>query len=277
MNIPRSWTGLEKQSTIQMTNSIAKPSATDVRFKVGGFLALLAWVMICYSLQHSIHYYKPRNRGPFYSALGFIRSTPLKFLFTIPLLAIVVAYNIASSFVWSINIGNQNSNTGWLYGLGYAPTILILIINEISGLLTPNEDRALIKQRIERGQAIDAELGIRHRKPAWWKGVAQYGLTTEQRLKALTTEIGGGRATSENIGQTMELGNMPSRRPEAENPFRDPDGSTLAESIPEGRPEPRREDSYADEENGLSRERTTSTTRSTANAPPQVVRSMLNI
>ena len=271
MNIPRSWTGLEKQSTAQMTNSIARPSSTNSRTKAGGFFALLAWIMICYSLRFSIHHYKPRNSGPIYSTLGFVRSTPVKFLFTIPLLALVVAYSIASSFVWSINIGNQNSNDGWLYGLGYAPTLLIIIINEISGLVSPNEDRVLLKQRMARGQAIDAELGIRHRKPAWWRPAEQHGLTAEQRLKALTTEIGGGRATTQNIGRTIELGNMPSRRPdenenvnENENPFKDSDENTLAESTPEVRPE-------------LSRETTTSTVRSTMNARPQVVRSMLNI
>ncbi|KAL9116426.1 MAG: hypothetical protein Q9187_007049, partial [Circinaria calcarea] len=256
-----------------MTNLIAKPAATDSRFKAGGFLALVAWCIICYSLQHSIHYYKPRNRGPFWSFIGFVRSAPTRFLLTIPLLGVVVGYAIASSFMWTINIGNENVNSAWLYGLGYAPVILIIIINEIAGFIVPNEDRALIQQRVDRGQAIDAELGIRTKKPAWWKASSGHGLTTEQRLKALTTEIGGGRATTHNIGRTMELGNMPARPRDEENPFRDPDEITLLEDKgPERRPGLGNPDREAESGRGISSATTATMASRTSQIPPQRVR-----
>ena len=261
-----------------MTNLIAKPSATDKRFKAGGFLALIAWCIICYSLQHSIHYYKPRNRGPFWSFIGFVRSAPIRFLLTIPLLGVVVGYAIASSFMWTINIGNENVNSAWLYGLGYAPVFLIIVINEIAGIIEPNEDRALIQQRADRGQAIDAELGIRHKKPAWWKAASGHGLTTEQRLKALTTEIGGGRATTQNIGRTMELGNMPTRPRDEEDPFRDPDETTLlGDKGSERRPGPGNSDHDGESGRGNSSATTTTMTSRTSQVPPQRVRSMLDI
>ena len=229
MNIPRNWTPFEAQSTDQQINAVARPNATDTRFKVGAFLAFAAWCMICISLQHSIYYYKPRNRGFVKRFAGFLRYTPIRFLFTISLLLIVVAYAAASSFLWELNLGKLSNNEGWLYGLGYAPIVLILLVNEIFGFLDPNEDRALIRQRVERGQTIDAEIGYpRHRKPWWWGGGMGFRHSSpEQRLKDITTEIGGGRPTSRNLERQVELGNMPLRHGngnQAENPFMDREG-----------------------------------------------------
>ena len=213
MNIPRNWTPFEAQSTDQQVNTVARPNATDARFKAAAFLAFAAWCMICISLHHSIYYYKPRNRGLIPRFADFIRYTPLRFLFTIPLLLIVVAYAAASSFLWELNLGNLSNNEGWLYGLGYGPIVLILLVNEIFGVLDPNEDRALIRQRVERGHTIDAEIGYpRQRKPWWWReGLGFHYSSPEQRLKDITTEIGGGRATSRNLERQIELGNMPLR------------------------------------------------------------------
>ena len=272
MVVPRSWTGIEKQGSLQMTNMVAKPSATDSRFKAGGFLALVAWCITIYHLRHSIHYYKPRNRGPFWSLIGFFRHTPTKFLLTLPLSLVLVCYTLASSFSWTINIGNQNANPGYIYGLGYAPILLIMIINEIGGLIEPNEDRDLMRQRTERGQAIDSEIGIR-KKPAWWRQHGAYPLTADERLKNLTSEVGGGRATAHNIGSTLELGNMLARPVDAdtENPFKDTDEYSSSDREPLKRPGLVSADSYGDgSSRGISRSTTT-----TLGSKPQVIKSML--
>lgn len=265
MNIPRNWGGFDAQSSNQLIDIIAKPLATDIRFKVGGFLAFAAWLIICWSLQHAVHYYKPKNRGVFNSFIGFFRFAPLRFLITIPLLLVIIGYTVASSFLWEINPGNQIVNGGWLYGLGYTPAILILFINEISGYIRPNEDRELLRKRIVRGQAVDAEIGYKHvRKPWWWRGVGDRFLSPEQRLKALTTEVGGGQATTRNIERNIELGNMPARPQEEDRePFRDRDENPRSEYS----------SMHSDTSSGRASQRTMSTTTSR----PQQVKSMLDV
>lgn len=113
-----------------------------------------------------------------------------------------------------------------MYGLGYGPTFLVIVVFEVWGYLDPNEDRALLKMRAERGRSIDAELGIQ-KKPHWWSRMTgDHHLSTEQRLKNMTSEIGGGRPTARNLERSIEMGNMPAARPagldaDGENPFRD--------------------------------------------------------
>ncbi|MCJ1471387.1 hypothetical protein MMC13_000026 [Lambiella insularis] len=241
------------------------PSATDIRFKLGAFLAFIAWCVICWALQHAVHYYRPKNRGPFHSFVGFTRHAPIRFMLTIPLLLVTIGYVAAASYIWDINPGNQAVSAAWLYGIGYTPAILIISINAIAGHLHPNEDRELIRQRIERGQAIDAEIGhSRVRKPWWWKRAEDRFLSTEQRLKALTTEIGGGPATARNIGRSIELGDMQNGPKEDEEPFKDHESNsrhlyTVGDS---------------DSDSGRS---TSQQTMSTTTSRPQQVKSMLDV
>ena len=121
-------------------------------------------------------------------------------------------------------------------------------------------------QRIARGLTIDAEIGFtRVRKPWWWQRTEDRFLTPEQRLKALTTEMGGGPATSRNIQRNIELGILPIRPPEEdEEPFRDQEAiSGPAFSIG---------DSDSDSGQSVSQR-----TMSTAACRPQQVKSMLDV
>ena len=94
-----------------------------------------------------------------------------------------------------------------MYGLGYAPIILIFAVNELAGLMTDNEDRALIKQRAARGRDVDAELGLASKKPGWWtKASGDHHLDTGARLRAMVGEIGGGQATNDGVERGIELG-----------------------------------------------------------------------
>lgn len=223
MTIPRPWTSIEYQHSPQQADALAKPSATDARFKAGGLLAFLAWCTICYSLRHSIHHYKPKNRGLWNSFRGFLRYCPFHFALAIPLLLIIVGYAIASSFVWTISPLKFDGDPGWMYGLGSTPTFLIIVIFEIRGYLDPNEDRVLIAQRVERGRENDAHLGLT-KKPGWWTKLSgDRHLTPEQQLKALTTEVGGGRATTRNIERAIELNEISAAHAskDPENPFCD--------------------------------------------------------
>ncbi|KAI9816604.1 MAG: hypothetical protein M1827_001737 [Pycnora praestabilis] len=218
MTIPRSWTAIEQQHSRQQQDTKAALSGTDGRFKAGSVMAFIAWCIICYALQHSIHHYKPRNRGLWNSLNGFCRYCPMKLFLIIWIAFIRVAYGIASAFDFSISPLKYNASAGWVYGLGYGPVFLIVLILEIYGYIDQNEDLELITQRRERGRAVDAELGI-NKKPSWWSKLhGDAHLDTEQRLKNLTTEIGGGRATQRNIERGIELGNM---TPRVDDPFTD--------------------------------------------------------
>lgn len=270
MNIPRSWDTIQYQHSTQQENALAKPSGTDTRFKAGGLLALVAWCVTCYSLQQSIHYYKPKNTGLWNSFGGFWRSCPAKFKLTVPLLFVPVTYAIVSSFVWTVSPLKYDADAGWIYGLGHVPVLLIIAIFQVYGYLELNEDRALLKMRAERGRSLDAELGL-SKKPNWWRQLAgDHDLTTEQRLKALTTEIGGATATATNIGRMIELDNMPRAKPRTtdEDPFTD--AATLIE------PDRCSAASKATQSSSLE-ETMSGRTSSVTGSRPQQVRSMLDI
>lgn len=270
MTIPRPWGNIEYQRSPQQEKDYAKPSATDGRFKSGAFFALIAWCIICYCLQHAIHYYKPRNRGLWNSFIGFFHWAPTKFLLIITLTGIRVGYDIASSFEWKISPLKQDVNAGWMYGLGYAPVFLVIVVLNLWGYLDPNEDRELLRLRAERGRSVDAELGI-NKKPTWWSKLhGDHHLSTESRLKAMTSEIGGGRATQRNLERTIELGTMPAARPreEQENPFRD----EMAEDAAKDRPM-----ATLGGDDTSSRRTVSVRTLSSTTSRPQQVRSMLDI
>lgn len=181
-------------------------------------------------------------------------------------------YATASAFVWDLSPLKVNSNFGWMYGLGHAPALLILIIFEVWGYLEPNEDRALMTQRVQRERTLDGELGI-VKKPSWWSKLAgdRY-LGNDARLKALTTEVGGGRATGRNIEEAIELGVMPLP---SVDPFRDEVDEPRDNDDVEYRS--RNRGPYANSD-GTSTTRAESVrTVSTFSARPQQVRSMLDI
>lgn len=234
MVIPRSWTPIQKQNTPEQIQDMARPAATNIRGKVGAIFAACAWFVIVYSLHHSLRHYKPRERGFFNKINAFCRDCPTKLFINIILLAIRIAYGIASAWFWDLTILNDDVTVGWPFGLGYGPILLIIIVFEIAGLVDENEDKILIQQRIARGRIHDAELNIT-KKPSWWsRNIGDRFASDESRLRNMTTEVGGGRPTTRNISQTIEMGNMNirnrSRSRPPEDPFRD-------ESPPAGRGE----------------------------------------
>jgi hypothetical protein len=212
MSIPRNWTPLAYQRSEDQTLDRAKPQATDGRFKAGAFFLFLAWLVILFSLRHSIHHYKPRNRGILNSIIGGIRYTPLRFLLTIPLSLVIVGYQIAISFDFSISPLNQHGDVRYIYGLGWAPIVLIFIVQEVAGYILPNEDRELIRQRRIRGAEIDAEMGYT-KKPHWWSRLNGYhNLTVQQALARQNREVTGRDVAGQGDGEgTMELKNLPKR------------------------------------------------------------------
>lgn len=301
MTIPRSWGKIELQRSPEQQRAIAEPSATDVRFKAGSIVAVLAWATIVYMLQHHLHYYKPRSSGIWSSISKFCIHCPTKLFLTIVVLAVRIAYGIASAWEWEISVLKYDANPAWFYGAGYAPSVLIIMIFNIAGYIDENDDKAIVKQRAERGRSADAELGI-VKRPAWWKKRdGDHHLTDEARLRALTTEVGGGRATSQHISTNLELGNMNiPRTSSVTGPTGRTDSTAGLRDRSRSRGDPFRDPSPAvsDESDGLRpglQHRPSSTvsgvtntsrasgltgrtlTESVSNVPPQRVRSMLDI
>lgn len=122
-----------------------------------------------------------------------------------PLALAVVAYQGLAAWDFSLSPLNVKTNLLAMYLGGYAPTLLILIIQCIAGFMRPNEDRELTRQRRERGEQIDQELGI-VRKPAWWRRVngdiPSGGM--RDRIMRNVREVGGGRPTTRQIENLAE-------------------------------------------------------------------------
>ncbi|KAI1939986.1 hypothetical protein LOZ66_002421 [Ophidiomyces ophidiicola] len=213
LTIPRSWTNIQKQRSFDQQETLARPTATDGRFKSASFVAIVCVLLICYSLGHSLYRYKSRPQGRVNVAY-YIAVTPLKFTLTIPIAALRIGFGIVSVFEWTISPLKYNGNPGWIYGFGYTPILLILTIFNIYGYLDPNEDQDLIRQRIERGRSADDELGVdrKSKKPHWWHRsrpdftVGPTGTDLDSRFRCLVPQVGGGAATQQNIQKNIEMG-----------------------------------------------------------------------
>jgi hypothetical protein len=216
MVIPRSWTAIERQRDPDQARLNAKPVATDVRFKAAAFLLFCAWLTTVFSLYHSIKHYKPRNRGILNRIFGMMKYTPTKFLLTLPLSLVMIGYEAAIAFDFSISPLNINSNLLVVYLVGWLPIALIFVIYEVAGYLDPNEDRELIRQRRIRGAEADHEMGIT-KKPHWWSRLHgnNQQLSVHDAIARNVGEIGGGKATHRNLERNIEMGNMPVGKPKA--------------------------------------------------------------
>ncbi|KAH6608858.1 hypothetical protein Trco_002204 [Trichoderma cornu-damae] len=191
--VPRSWTFVEMQRSPEQTLAKAIPTATGARFKAGAFSLAIAWLTIVFSLRHSIYHYKPRNRGVFNRAAGFVRAIPMRFVLTIPLSLALVAYQALISFDWTFSVMRYGGIVPVIFAWGYGPSLLILLVQIAYGFASPNEDKALLAQRRQRGERIDQELGI-VKKPAWWRRVrGEHLYTLRDKISQNVNEVGGKR------------------------------------------------------------------------------------
>ncbi|GKT82378.1 hypothetical protein Ct61P_00228 [Colletotrichum tofieldiae] len=172
------------------------------------FCLVVCWLTIVASLRHSIKHYYPRNRGLLNKARGFLRYTPWRFVFIIPLTACLIAYQGLVSWNFAYSVLNAKASLAAVYAGGYGPALLILYIQIAYGFLSPNEDKELIRQRRERGTQIDREMGYVP-KPAWWKRVKNNDhlvgrMTMRERIAMNVRELGGGNATNRGVHQNIE-------------------------------------------------------------------------
>ncbi|KAI1196129.1 hypothetical protein F5X97DRAFT_306241 [Nemania serpens] len=193
--IPRNWGPVELQRSPEQTITKAVPAATDIRFKIAPFLLFISWLTILVSLWHSVRHYEARNRGWLNRVIGFIRYVPYRFFLMIPLALVVIAYQALAAWEFNYSPLKKDTNLVAMYVGGYTPALLLVIILCISGFARPNEDKELIRQRRQRGAEVDQELGLTKR-PAWWrrlKGDISSGDVVRDQLYRNVREVGGGR------------------------------------------------------------------------------------
>jgi hypothetical protein len=233
MVVPRSWSAIERQRDPDQARLQAEPVATDARFKVAAFFLFGGWLTTVFSLQHSIKHYKPRNRGLFNRLFGIFRYIPPKVLFTLPLSLLMVGYEAACAFDFSISPLNYRTSLAAMYGLGWAPIALIFVVYEVAGYMDPNEDRELLRQRRIRGIEADQEIGIT-KKPHWWSRLhgENRPMNVHDRIAQNVGEIGGGRATTKNLERSIEMGNMPvSKKRDQDKPVGDIEAIRVAANL----------------------------------------------
>ncbi|SPO05107.1 uncharacterized protein DNG_07792 [Cephalotrichum gorgonifer] len=165
--IPRSWTSIQLQRSPEQILIRAKPAATDGRFKAAGFCLFVAWLTIIGSLAHSIKHLHTRRDGAVGKVMDTCRSVPIRFVLLLLLALFIVAFQILVAFQWDYSPLNAKGNVVAIYMGGYVPTLLILAVQTVYGFIAPNEDLELIRQRRERGEETNRELGIVP-KPSWW-------------------------------------------------------------------------------------------------------------
>ncbi|KOS23362.1 Uncharacterized protein ESCO_006572 [Escovopsis weberi] len=194
--VPRSWKFAEQQRSPEQELAKAIPAATGARFKAAAFCLIVPWLTILVSLFHSIKHYRNRDNGVAptgAAAKGLAKAVPLRFLLTIPLSLVLIAYQIYISFHWRFSIMKADGDVAAIYFWGYGPSLLIIFAQVMYGWASPNEDKALIQQRRQRGEVINRELGI-VAKPAWWRRVRGEHLhSLRDKIANNVNEIGGGR------------------------------------------------------------------------------------
>ncbi|KAL5627976.1 hypothetical protein BROUX41_002724 [Berkeleyomyces rouxiae] len=195
MIIPQSWGKTQLQRSQQQVDLRVKPFVEAVRFKVGASFLVVCYIINFVSLVHTIWHYKPKGRNWFFQFLNFFRYTPVRFWFILPIQGVMIAFQWAVCFRWDIHPINIKANVTAMFAGGYAPMVLIMLIQVIWGLHHVNEDLELIRQRRVRGAEIDANLGIVN-KPNWWKRVQgddHLNLSMMERLRRRVAAVGGGR------------------------------------------------------------------------------------
>ncbi|KAK4209286.1 hypothetical protein QBC37DRAFT_294857 [Rhypophila decipiens] len=203
--IPRNWENIQFQRFPEQTESVARPSATDGRFKAAPFCQLVAWLLSVYSLWHSIKHYRARDRSIAHRAIHFFSYAPWRFLLILPLALAVIVFQelVAWNFDWS-PMKVKGSNVA-IYVGGYVPSLLIVVIQSVFGYFNPNEDKELLRQRRVRERNLNQEMGIVN-KPGWWNRLNREGLPGESMRDIIARnvrEVGGRKPTTQNPEQAV--------------------------------------------------------------------------
>lgn len=233
--VPRNWNYLKAQSDDRQIREIAIPNALSPRFKAAAFCLFVAWLTILFSIWHSIKWYKEPRAGFFRKPFDYIRAVPLRLLALVILSLGTIAYQAFISWEWEYSIMRFDGVVPVIYGWGYGPSLLILYIQIAYGFFSPNEDRELLRQRRERGELLDRELGLVH-KPAWWARVrGDHLLSLRDKILRNVNEVG----TERGIGRRVETDAERDARMEALEAAIHDDGFELSPLNPRNQNNPR--------------------------------------
>ncbi|OAP58706.1 hypothetical protein AYL99_07796 [Fonsecaea erecta] len=160
--VPRSWPFAQKQRSPRQILESARPAALDARFKTASALAAVCLAFTVFQLGYGSKTYRTK--------------IPATLFLTVIALALRIAYGVVGSWVWELSPYRRDLSVGLLYGLGYAPGLLVLVLLNIYGYIHENEDKLLIAQRVESGEelgeglagAMQSRQHHRRRPPAWW-------------------------------------------------------------------------------------------------------------
>lgn len=231
--VPRNWNFLRKQGDDDQVNNFAIPQATSPRFKAAAFCLFISWLTICFSLWHSIKWYRDPRSGFFRKPYDYLKNVPLRLLLLLLLSLGTIGYQVFISFEWEYSVMKYNGNVAVIYGWGYGPSLLIIYLQIMWGWILPNEDRELLRQRRERGELLDRELGIVH-KPAWWSRVrGDHLLSLRDKILRNVHEVG----TERGIGRREETDEERAVRLEAQRNALNDDGFELSPMSPQGNDE----------------------------------------
>ncbi|KYK62050.1 hypothetical protein DCS_03195 [Drechmeria coniospora] len=201
--VPRNWNFVRAQHSIEQTAAVAAPTATGARFKAAAFCLVIAWLTIVFFVRHSIKHYKPRHRGLLNRTVAFAKAVPLRFVLIIPLTLVLIAYQAFISFVWEYSVIRYDGPVVVVFAWGYGPPLLIVFVQVLYGFASPNEDKELIRQRRERGEVVNRELGI-VKRPAWWRRVrGEHLYSLRDKISRNVDEVG----TERGVGRRAELEN----------------------------------------------------------------------
>ncbi|KAI5295856.1 hypothetical protein KEM52_006699 [Ascosphaera acerosa] len=211
--IPRSWTPFQKQRSPDQADAVARPAATDSRFKAGAVVAFLSLVVILYSQCHSIYRYTAKPRNELTRFCFYPLAAPFKFTLCFALVLVRLVYGAVAAWSWHYSPARQHVGPGALYGLGYAPPLLVIAVLNVWGFLQRNEDRLLLRQRDQIALHMDGELGIDRRaaKPVWWQRMRPdyhpgFGHDANGRLRTLIANAGAGTAGAPAHRDASEAG-----------------------------------------------------------------------
>lgn len=125
--------------------------AVDIRWKVGGVFAIIAWLIIILQIVLCRTYFR-------------IWNLPLVIPAVLFWVLVLIAFNL--SFMWNFPLSpfNVNSNIPYVAIMGYLPIIAIVVLMNLSGIVRDNEDRVIITLRRERDKAQMEEIMRNNKK-----------------------------------------------------------------------------------------------------------------
>ena len=162
LTIPREWHHVTRQNSPHEDHALlARLFATDSRFKTASFTALSAVTLVCYRLLYPSAAAAAAGR----CSSSPLLETPLHFILGLLLLGLKVGYAVAAAFAWSVSPVRYGVSASYLFGLGYTPALLLVLLFNILGFFC--DDHLLVSAYASVGDASPEEEDENRRSRMW--------------------------------------------------------------------------------------------------------------